>query len=49
MTEGGSPKDFIINMKSGNLYKQPWDEGTLHLSAISDDRIILSGTDVEAD
>lgn len=49
MTEGGSPKDFIINMKSGKLYKQPWDEGTLHLSAISDDRIILSGTDVEAD
>lgn len=49
MTEGGSPKDFIINMKSGKMYKQPWDEGTLHLSAISDDRIILSGTDVEAD
>ena len=49
MTEGGSPKDFIINMKSGKMYKQPWDEGTLHLSAISNDRIILSGTDVEAD
>ena len=49
MTEGGSPKDFIINMKSGKMYKQPWNEGTLHLSAISDDRIILSGTDVEAD
>ena len=49
MMEGGSPKDFIINMKSGKMYKQPWDEGTLHLSAISDDRIILSGTDVEAD
>ena len=49
MTEGGSPKDFIINMKSRKMYKQPWDEGALHLSAISDDRIILSGTDVEAD
>lgn len=36
-------------MKSGKVYKQPWDEGALHLSAISNDRIILSGTDVEAD
>lgn len=49
MAEGGSHKDFIINMKSGKMYKQPWEEGALHLSAISDDRIILSGTDVEAD
>ena len=36
-------------MKSGKVYKQPWDEGALHLSAISNGRIILSGTDVEAD
>ena len=49
MMEAGSPKDFIVDMKSGKMYKQPWDEGTLHLSAISNDRIILSGTDVEAD
>ena len=36
-------------MKSGKMYKQPWAEGILHLSAISNDRIILSGTDVESD
>ncbi len=43
--EAGGYTDFILDLKSKKIFKQPITSAGYHLTAISDDKVILSGYD----